>query len=34
LNAGLLVTYVLSAVVSGFLLSYIDKPEVQLVFES
>ena len=34
LNAGLLVTYLLSAVVSGFLLSYIDKPEMQLVFES
>jgi len=34
LNAGLLVTYVLSVVVSGLLLSYIDKPEMQLVFES
>ena len=34
LKVGLLVTYVLSAVVSGFLLSYIDKPEVQLAFES
>ena len=34
LRVGLLVTYLLSAVVSGFLLSYIDKPEVQLVFES
>ena len=34
LNVGLLVTYLLSAVVSGFLLSYIDRPEMQLVFES
>ena len=34
LRVGLLVTYLLSAVVSGFLLSYIDKPEMQLVFES
>ena len=34
LNAGLLVTYLLSAVASGFLLSYIDRPEMQLVFES
>jgi hypothetical protein len=34
LNTGLLVTYVLSAVISGFLLSYIDRPEMQLVFES
>jgi hypothetical protein len=31
---GLLVTYVLSAVASGVLLSYIDRPETQLVFES
>lgn len=34
LKAGLLVTYVLSVVISGFLLSYIDRPEMQLVFES
>ncbi len=34
LNVGLLVTYVLSSVLSGLLLSYIDRPEVQLVFES
>jgi hypothetical protein len=34
LNLGLLVTYILSAVISGFLLSYIDRPEMQLVFES
>jgi hypothetical protein len=34
LNTALLVTYVLSAVASGFLLSTIDKPEMQLVFES
>jgi hypothetical protein len=34
LNVGLLVTYVLSIVASGYLLSQIDKPEMQLVFES
>jgi hypothetical protein len=34
LNVSLLVTYVLSAVVSGILLSYIDRPETQLAFES
>ena len=34
LNVGLLVTYVLSIAISGFLLSYIDKPEMQLIFES
>ena len=34
LNAGLLVTYLLSVIASGFLLSYIDRPEMQLVFES
>jgi len=34
LNAGLLVMYVLSVVASGVLLSYIDRPEMQLVFES
>jgi len=34
LNAGLLVTYILSAVASGVLLSYIDRSEMQLVFES
>jgi hypothetical protein len=34
LKVGLLVTYLLSAVISGFLLSYIDRPEMQLVFES
>ena len=33
LRVGLLVTYLLSAVISGFLLSYVDKTEVQLVFE-
>jgi hypothetical protein len=33
LNVGLLVTYVLSVAISGFLLSYIDRPEMQLVFE-
>ena len=34
LNAGLLVTYILSVVASGVLLSYIDRSETQLVFES
>jgi hypothetical protein len=34
LNVGLLVMYVLSIILSGLLLSYIDRPEVQLVFES
>jgi hypothetical protein len=33
-NVGLLVTYLLSAVVSGVLLSYVDRTEMQLVFES
>jgi hypothetical protein len=33
-NAGLLVTYLLSVVVGGILLGYIDRPEMQLVFES
>jgi hypothetical protein len=30
----LLITYVVSAVLSGIILSYIDRPEVHLVFES
>jgi hypothetical protein len=34
LNWALLVTYVLSIVLSWIILSYIDKPEIQLVFES
>lgn len=34
LNVGLLVTYLLSIVISGFLLVYIDRSEIQLVFES
>lgn len=34
LKVGLLVTYLCSGVVSGFLLSYIDRSEMQLVFES
>ena len=34
LNAPLLVTYVVSVVLSVLILSYIDKPEVQLAFES
>lgn len=33
-NWGLLVTYLLSAVMSWFILSFIDKPEIQLIFES
>lgn len=34
LNVALLVTYLLSIAISGFLLSYIDRTEMQLVFES
>jgi hypothetical protein len=34
LDTGLLITYVLSIVAGGFLLSYIDRPEMQLAFES
>jgi len=34
LRVGLLVTYILSIVASGFLLSYVDRSEMQLVFES
>jgi hypothetical protein len=34
LNVPLLVTYVLSAAFSGVILSYVDRPEVQLAFES
>ena len=33
-NIGILVTYILSAVLSWVILSYIDKPEVQLAFEA
>ena len=33
-NLGLLITYVCSVVLSWFILLYIDKPEVQLAFES
>jgi len=34
LNWVLLITYVLSIGLSWIILSYIDKPEIQLVFES
>jgi len=34
LNAPLLVAYLASVALSGVLLGYIDRPEVQLVFES
>jgi hypothetical protein len=34
LNAPLLVTYVVSTALSVVFLSYIDKPEIQLAFES
>ena len=34
LNWALLVTYALSVMFSWIILSYIDKPEIQLVFES
>jgi hypothetical protein len=34
LNVALLVTYLLSVVVSAVVLGYIDRPEVQLAFES
>jgi hypothetical protein len=34
LNVALALTYVASAALSGMMLSYIDRPEVQLVFES
>jgi hypothetical protein len=34
LNAPLLVTYLLAIVLSGAILSYIDRPEVQLAFEA
>jgi hypothetical protein len=34
LNVGLLVTYLLSVVLSGIILSYVDRPEVQLAFEA
>jgi len=34
LNWALLITYLLSAVLSWVILSYIDKPEIQLIFES
>jgi hypothetical protein len=34
LNVALLVTYVLSIVASAVLLGYVDRPEVQLMFES
>lgn len=33
-NWALLITYALSVVVSWIILSYIDKPEIQLMFES
>ncbi len=33
-NWALLITYVLSVILSWLILSYIDKPEVQLLFES
>ncbi len=33
-NLALLLTYIVSIVISGFLLSYIDRSEVQLAFES
>jgi hypothetical protein len=33
-KVGFLATYILSAVISGFLLSFVDRPEMQLVFES
>jgi hypothetical protein len=34
LNAALLVTYVISVVLSALILSYVDRPEVQLAFET
>jgi hypothetical protein len=34
LNVALLVTYLLSIVLSGIILGYIDRPEVQLAFEA
>ena len=34
LNAALLVTYLLAIILSGGILSYIDRPEVQLAFEA
>jgi hypothetical protein len=34
INLGLLITYVLSVALSWFILLYIDRPEMQLVFES
>jgi hypothetical protein len=34
LDAALLVTYLLAIVLSGAILSYIDRPEVQLAFEA
>jgi hypothetical protein len=34
LNVALLVTYLLAIVLSGGILSYIDRPEVQLAFEA